>query len=61
MTSISIKISDILEFLNIQNVSIGAASKDGSHLFISDSKLIDIKKAGLMAYIKKLLKKKFGH
>ena len=39
--------------LNIQNVSIGAASKDGSHLFISDSKLIDIKKAGLMAYIKK--------
>jgi hypothetical protein len=38
----------------IENVAIGAASKDGSRLFISDSKFIGIKKAGLMAYIKKL-------
>ena len=38
----------------IENVPIGAASKDGSRLFISDSKFTGIKKAGLMAYIKKL-------
>lgn len=40
--------------VNIENVVIGAASKDGSRLFISDSKFTGIKKAGLMAYIKKL-------
>lgn len=44
-----LKASDI----NINNVAIGAASKDGSHLLISNSKFSNIKKAGLMAYIKK--------
>jgi len=39
--------------VDINNVAIGVASKDGSQLFISDSKFTDIKKAGLMAYIKK--------
>jgi hypothetical protein len=39
--------------LNIDNVAIGAASKDGSHLSIYDSKFANIKKTGLMAYIKK--------
>ena len=39
--------------INIENVAIGAASKDGSRLFISDAKFTGIKKAGLMAYIKK--------
>ena len=39
--------------LNIEDVSIGAASKDGSRLLISDSKMEGIEKAGLMAYIKK--------
>jgi len=39
--------------INIKNVSIGAASKDGSELFLSNSKMAEIKKAGLMAYIKK--------
>jgi hypothetical protein len=39
--------------INIEKVSIGAASKDGSQLFLSDSKMVGIKKAGLMAYIKK--------
>jgi hypothetical protein len=40
--------------LTIKNISIGAASKDGSQLFITDSKIRGTKKAGLMAYIKKL-------
>jgi hypothetical protein len=44
-----LKASDLI----IKNVSIGAASKDGSRIFISDSKLTGIKKAGLLAYIKK--------
>ncbi|MBT5471093.1 MAG: hypothetical protein HOK41_10870, partial [Nitrospina sp.] len=39
--------------VNIENVSIGAASKDGSRLLLSNSKMTGIKKAGLMAYIKK--------
>jgi hypothetical protein len=39
--------------INIEGVSIGAASKDGSQLFLSDSNMRGIKKAGLMAYIKK--------
>jgi len=39
--------------VDINNVAIGAASKDGSELFISNSKMTGIKKAGLMAYIKK--------
>ena len=39
--------------ISIEKVSIGAASKDGSQLFLSDSKMVGIKKAGLMAYIKK--------
>ena len=44
-----LKASDLI----IKNVSIGAASKDGSRIFISDSKLTGIEKAGLLAYIKK--------
>ena len=39
--------------INIENVSIGVASKDGSRLIISDTKFTGIKKVGLMAYIKK--------
>jgi hypothetical protein len=39
--------------LNIENVAIGAASKDGSQLLISNSKFYEVKIAGLMAYIKK--------
>jgi hypothetical protein len=39
--------------LIIKNVNIGVASKDGSQLFITDSKITGTKKAGLMAYIKK--------
>ncbi len=37
----------------IENVGTGAASKDGSHLEISDSSIKDAYHAGLMAYIKK--------
>ena len=44
-----LKANDVI----IENVAIGAASKDGSRLFISDAKFTGIKKAGLMAYIKK--------
>jgi len=39
--------------INIEATAIGAASKDGSRLFLSDSILTGIKQAGLMAYIKK--------
>ncbi|MBT6326230.1 MAG: hypothetical protein HOJ35_09690 [Bdellovibrionales bacterium] len=39
--------------IDIKNADIGIASKDGSLLFISDSKFSDIRKAGLMSYIKK--------
>jgi hypothetical protein len=39
--------------ITIENVSIGAASKDGSRLFLTDSKITGTKKADLMAYIKK--------
>jgi len=39
--------------INIKTTDIGAASKDGSRLFLSNSVLTGIKKAGLMAYIKK--------
>ena len=39
--------------INIKDVSIGAASKDGSKLFLFDSKMRGVQKAGLMAYIKK--------
>jgi hypothetical protein len=39
--------------ITIEDVSIGAASKDGSQLFLSNSKMRGIEKAGLMAYIKK--------
>ena len=39
--------------IGIKNADIGIASKDGSLLFISDSKFSEIRKAGLMAYIKK--------
>jgi hypothetical protein len=40
--------------LSIENVSIGAASKDGSELIISDSSIRNAHFAGLMAYIKKV-------
>ncbi len=43
------KVNDV----NIKNVSIGVASKDGSNATISDVTFSGIKKAGLMAYIKK--------
>jgi hypothetical protein len=43
------KISDV----NIENVSIGVASKDGSKVTLSGATFSGIKKAGLMAYIKK--------
>jgi hypothetical protein len=43
------KITDV----NIKNVSIGVASKDGSKVTISGAIFLGIKKAGLMAYIKK--------
>ena len=36
-----------------EQADIGIASKDGSRLFVSNSKLSSIKKAGLMAYVKK--------
>ena len=39
--------------LSIGEVAIGAASKDGSHLAISDSTITRVKNSGLMAYIKK--------
>jgi len=39
--------------IDLKKANIGAASKDGSLLFISDSKFLEIRKAGLMAYIKK--------
>ncbi len=39
--------------IDIRNADIGIASKDGSLLFISDSKFSEIRKAGLMSYIKK--------
>ena len=44
-----LKISDV----NIENVSIGVASKDGSKVTLSGATFSGIKKAGLMAYIKK--------
>jgi hypothetical protein len=44
-----VKISDV----NIENVSIGVASKDGSKVTLSGTTFSGIKKAGLMAYIKK--------
>ena len=39
--------------IDIKNADIGVASKDGSLLTISDSKFSEIRKAGLMSYIKK--------
>ena len=39
--------------INIKAADIAAATKDGSRLFLSNSILTKIKKAGLMAYIKK--------
>jgi hypothetical protein len=39
--------------INVEHTNIGAASKDGSQLFLSDSRFSEIKKAGLMAYVKK--------
>ena len=39
--------------IDIINADIGVASKDGSLLSISDSKFSEIRKAGLMSYIKK--------
>jgi len=39
--------------IGIKNADIGVASKDGSRLAISDSKFSEIRKAGLMSYIKK--------
>ena len=39
--------------IDIKNADIGIASKDGSLLAISDSKFSEIRKAGLMSYIKK--------
>ena len=39
--------------INIKTADIGTASKDGSTLFLSNSNFNEIKKAGLMAYIKK--------
>lgn len=39
--------------LDIQNVAVGAASKDGSQLDISDSVIKNAREAGLMAYVKK--------
>jgi hypothetical protein len=37
----------------VENVGIGAASKDGSHLVIRDSSIHSARIAGLLAYIKK--------
>ena len=39
--------------INVEQADIGAASKDGSRLFLSDSRFSGIKKAGLMVYVKK--------
>ena len=39
--------------IDIKNADIGVASKDGSLLSISDSKISKIRKAGLISYIKK--------
>jgi len=39
--------------IDIEGADIAAATKDGSRLFLSNSNLTGIKKAGLMAYIKK--------
>ncbi|UCD12556.1 MAG: hypothetical protein JSU88_05630, partial [Nitrospinaceae bacterium] len=51
--SVGEKSEVMVEQVMVVNAGIGAASKDGSQLTISDSSIVDSGIAGLMAYIKK--------